>query len=650
MTSIADTVTQVVAAMPHAAAVVDTSGVPQAVNAGWPIVIDDLIDMIAADEAAPLRAAITDDPGGASDDGDDADTRGHDSPERTAQPVPAVAMTVLLPAVERSPRGEVVAGERIATTVRVARLAADSPLRLVTCEPLGGRDLDGPDRVAPPARTARSGEPTIDLTVDGASGRSGRPSRVEPSVGDPVAGRAATAPALPGSSGRAIPGRRMGLPDVALFTELLAHSMTLSERHRFLPSVLAVGFSGLDEVEEQFGHAARRGVAQEAISRLRSGLRPGDVIAVTDDPESLLVLLPDIDGEYLAEAVSHRLGAEIGRPYRVLSSRPKIGLLVGVAVSGEDRAPQAVVASAIRALAQARGRVDDPVFGARVMLANDGGVAESTSGRPDLDLADLRDDELVAYFQPIVDMHSGAAVAAEALARWRHPHYGMLSAGEFLNLPVNTESLNLICDQALVRAVESWADVRDGFVGPPPKLFVNLRPDQLLGRGAIERIYHLLVANGVNPTDTVVEVTEEAVVARFEDMVEALRHLRRLGMRVALDDFGSGHSSLGRLASIPLDVLKIDKSLVSGCDTDHRGRQVLSAVSMMSRALDLDCVVEGIETAAEAAIVGELGFRYAQGYYYACPDAPERFVDLTTVAAQKVRADLAAASARVHGS
>lgn len=132
-------------------------------------------------------------------------------------------------------------------------------------------------------------------------------------------------------------------------------------------------------------------------------------------------------------------------------------------------------------------------------------------------------------------------------------------------------------------------------------------------RGAIEHLCRLLDEGGIPTEEVVLEVTEEAV--QGGDLLAVLNRARSLGMRVALDDFGSGHSSLGRLRDLPVDLIKIDRSLVRGVDLDRHARQILRSIEQMATQLDIECVVEGVESAAEAGAVAEQGFRYLQGYH-----------------------------------
>ena len=434
-----------------------------------------------------------------------------------------------------------------------------------------------------------------------------------------------------------------GAPGLRLFTELLSQAMAMSGRYPHRPAVLAVAVDGLDRIDTAFGRSVWRSLLVAMAARFRSGLRPSDVVAHPAN-DRFLVLLPDVDSAEHAHEVASRLCADHAQPFRVGEYRLRVSIRAGVAICEPTLTPGQVIDAAADALAEtgseeARAAIVDltdaaahsPRAARRSAVAMSAGwraSARSSGSERHIDLRDMKDEELVSYYQPIFDVADGHVVAGEALMRWRHPHYGVLSAGEFLGLAINAGMLATLTDQALVKATETWADLRDRLGARPPKLFVNLSPDQLLSRVAVDRLYHLLVATGLPSSDVVVEVTEEAMATRFGEMLSVLNELRAQGLHVALDDFGSGYSSLGRLRHLPVDVIKVDQTMVRGLETDHRARQLLAAVSTMASELDVDCIVEGIETAGEAQIVAELGFRFVQGYHFGRPAPADDLVEL----------------------
>lgn len=425
------------------------------------------------------------------------------------------------------------------------------------------------------------------------------------------------------------------LPDRTIFLGLAQHSAALASRHGFSVGVLALAVDGLEEVSAQDGAPRGAELRRILIARLLSTVRPADVVAETGRA-SFLVLLPDAGTAADAESVAFRLVAELRRSIRVGDVQYAVRPRVGVAVMPTGGRADAVVEHAEDAVEQARLGVGSSIAIANVdgwsvslpaVHLTDEAAAAGEAVRIDLAEAPtdlgrtdrLVEEHLLAYFQPIVDLSDRSIVAAEALLRWRHPHYGVLSAGEFLGLELNESHRSVLAEQALVCAAEAWAEVLNQISGPVPHLFLNLTPDQLRNRHSLDRLGHLLIATGIPTDDVVVEITEAAMDAPFGELIDALGDLRQLGVRLALDDFGAGFSSLGRLRHLPVDVVKIDRQMTQGIDIDRRARQLLSSMLTMARELGLECIVEGCETEAEAAALADLGVQFVQGFALGVP-------------------------------
>ena len=412
-----------------------------------------------------------------------------------------------------------------------------------------------------------------------------------------------------------------GLPNRSLFLELFGQAVTVSARHDYDVVLLFCDVDGFQGINEQFGHQMGDELIRAVAARLKASLRPSDVVARFGGDE-FLVMLPDVETMRAAELVAGRLVSDVSRPFRLHGRRLEIGLSVGMAFADTETDTDTVLGRASDALLRAKSSGKG-----RFVLAEDDAV-DLTSFHSQLDVSDITEERLVSHFQPIVDLADGSVVGAEALLRWRHPHYGLLHAAEFLGLAVNSGHIGILADQALVCSTETWVDLRDQLPSPAPQLFLNISPDQLRNRGSVDRLRHVLLATGLPPEEVVLEITEEAIASRFDELVDILTEIRSQGIRIALDDFGSGYSSLGRLRHLPVDVLKLDQSLVRGVDTDRRARQLLASIASMAAELEVECIVEGCETVAEAAVVGDIGFRYVQGFHFGRPVDRDAFVAL----------------------
>ncbi len=376
-----------------------------------------------------------------------------------------------------------------------------------------------------------------------------------------------------------------GLPNRALFAELYRYAVGRSERLGLPVVMLTVSLHQIVEIERSHDRAVVDSVRRYSATRMRGMLRASDIAARTADNE-FVVVLTDFDRFEDVAGMTERIRAGLAAPYRVLGC----GVEVRPVVDLINNPPSNIV-----------------------------------EDHPGLNVIDLRDEQLVSHFQPIIDVADGSISGAEALLRWAHPSYGILTAGQFFGVAASGGMLEAIAETALICALEGWGELVRNGPRPAPRLFVNLAPSQLLDRSIVGRLHEMMNAVGLIADDIVVEITEAEIAARFDDLIEVVSELRSTGIRVALDDFGAGHSSLGRLRRLPVDVIKVDHSLVHGCDADARAQALLGSVLSIAQSMGVECIVEGIETKAEAEVVTGMGFRFVQGYQFGHPVAAEHF-------------------------
>jgi diguanylate cyclase len=231
-------------------------------------------------------------------------------------------------------------------------------------------------------------------------------------------------------------------------------------------------------------------------------------------------------------------------------------------------------------------------------------------------------DQFRLVYQPVVALDSGAVVGAEALVRWEPPGHDVVAPAEFvptaertgLIVPLGRWILRAACAE-LVR----WRALDPAAVDLV--MSVNVSARQLREPGFVDDVVAALSASGLPADRLTIEVTETAVLDGdpASDALQALQALRRLGVGLALDDFGTAASSLGLLLTCPVNALKLDRSFVDRLCVDSRQRAVATAVIQMARALDLDAVAEGVEEPEQAALLHDLGYRWAQGFLYSPP-------------------------------
>jgi EAL domain-containing protein (putative c-di-GMP-specific phosphodiesterase class I) len=228
------------------------------------------------------------------------------------------------------------------------------------------------------------------------------------------------------------------------------------------------------------------------------------------------------------------------------------------------------------------------------------------------------------HYQPVVELDSGRMRGVEALIRWIEPDGTMVPPGDFIPLAEELGLIELIGDwvvRELVYQAQAWReldmDLEIGF---------NLSPRQFWQPDLAERILSRIKAGGVDPSGLLVEITESSAMMDPDRAQEILWGLHRGGLRIAVDDFGTGYSSLSRLRDMPVSVLKIDRSFVSGVDEDPQAASIVSAFLELSRGLGMTTLAEGIETERELAFLRERGCELGQGFLFAKPVPPEEII------------------------
>ncbi|GAC1574562.1 MAG: hypothetical protein NVS3B9_6390 [Candidatus Doudnabacteria bacterium] len=227
----------------------------------------------------------------------------------------------------------------------------------------------------------------------------------------------------------------------------------------------------------------------------------------------------------------------------------------------------------------------------------------------------LLNDELVMYFQPIVDVYCNTIIAAEALVRWNHPQLGFLLPGEFIPLIEDSEIFFDFCDWSLKAACaqnKKWQD--QGM--EPIRVAVNVSVRLLAHAQFLQKLENVLKETGLAHQYLEIEITETAAMKNIEQSFRTLTQLKNLGIKVTIDDFGMGHSSLSYLRNFPIDTIKIDKSFVKESMVHREDLAIIRAILTLAEGLDLDVVAEGVETEEQLTHLLALGCSNIQGFLF----------------------------------
>jgi diguanylate cyclase (GGDEF)-like protein len=417
-----------------------------------------------------------------------------------------------------------------------------------------------------------------------------------------------------------------GLANRSRLNERLEHA--LARLRGRSPEHAALLFIDLDRfklINDRFGHGKGDRALQIAADRIRACIRPGDTAARMGGDE-FAILLEDVAGQEEAAVVAGRLLEALGRPMDLGEAAPIVGGSIGLAISGVggDTAED-LLRSADLAMyaAKTAGRAQVVVFksdlldlaAARSELA---ALLRGAAGR----------DELKLHFQPIVELSDGATMGFEALVRWQPEGHLLHMPAEFIELAEETGEIISMGRWVLLDACRRMRDWQEEFERPDLRLYVNLSARQFRDPGLVQLVANALKSSSLAPAALTLEITESALLAQSPEILDRVAELRAVGVRLAIDDFGTGYSSLGYLRAFRVDELKIDRTFVS--EPTRTDARVLSrAIVELGRALSLELVAEGIETAEQAAWFRSLGCRYGQGFLYAAampPSEVERYL------------------------
>jgi diguanylate cyclase len=369
---------------------------------------------------------------------------------------------------------------------------------------------------------------------------------------------------------------------------------------------------GFKAVNDSFGHATGDLLLVEVGRRLRAVARKSDTVARLGGDEFALVIL-DATVEQVLD-VADRIMLTLSAPVLAGDRSCWVSASIGVrfAVRGETAGVLLRDADTAMYVAKARGRGDVQVYEPRMHTAALRRVRLADELR-----AALTSGELRVHYQPIVELATGRTTAIEALVRWQHPLRGLLPADDVI--PVAEETgLIVSVDQWVLDAVgaqiAAWRMTTSN--AAQLSVHVNISPITFRSPGFAEDVVASLTRSGADVADVMLEVTETQMMGEDMQTMAAMDALKAAGVGVAIDDFGAGCSSLGYVRRQLVDVIKIDRSLVTGLDADPNQRRVAAALLAVVDAFGLTAVAEGVQTDAEATELRALGCRYGQGFLW----------------------------------
>lgn len=407
-----------------------------------------------------------------------------------------------------------------------------------------------------------------------------------------------------------------GLPNRALLRDRLERAVAGTTRDHTLVGVLFCDLDGFKDVNDTAGHAAGDRVLQQVASRFAAVVRPVDTLARLGGDE-FAVVCPGISGIDALREVGDRLLGQLEEPVGDEGTH-LLGVSIGMVLAAPGDDVEVVLAHADAAMYEAKRAGKNRAHA----YAHDTEHRLTRTERllPELTLA-LAREELVVVAQPIVDLVTGRTVAAETLIRWEHPERGTLAPAEFLDALETSRLMVAAGARVLEESCRLAATWFHALGRSAPAVHVNISGRQLEHRHFVRDVLATLEAHGLPAHRLVLELTETHMPRLTPALRTDLQTLRQRGVRIAIDDLGTGYSSLARLTELPVDILKIDRAFVAGLGADPSCDAVVRAVLGIGRALSIPVVAEGVETSGQARTLHDLGCELAQGYHFGRPVA-----------------------------
>jgi diguanylate cyclase (GGDEF)-like protein len=424
-----------------------------------------------------------------------------------------------------------------------------------------------------------------------------------------------------------------GLANRARLQERLADA--LGGAHPGRVAVLVLDLDGFKRVNDLLGHPAGDLLLAQVAERLLSATRGSDTVARLGGDE-FAVLLENARSRHNVAAVAERIVAALRAPFDLDGAEAVVGTSVGIAL-GTDVTP-AVRAGGSPAAAGDELLRDADLAMYRAKAAGKGrylffepSMYEEAVARLELE-ADLRaglaKGEFRLVYQPIVALPTSAIVGVEALVRWHHPLRGVVPPLAFIPLAEETGLIIPLGRWVLEEACRQAAAWGEHAARPDLAVTVNVSGRQLYQPAFVDDVRHALTVSGLAPQQLVLELTETVMLDRPELARERFGALKALGVRLAIDDFGTGYSALSYLRQFPFDVLKIDKSFIDQIADGGQPAALAGAIAALGDALSMRTVAEGVESAEQAAALGQIGCGLAQGYHFSRPVAPDAITAL----------------------
>jgi diguanylate cyclase (GGDEF)-like protein len=418
-----------------------------------------------------------------------------------------------------------------------------------------------------------------------------------------------------------------GLPNRSFFGRLLTDHVRQAARYRKKFAVLFLDLDRFKQINDTLGHDAGDDLLREVAQRLEEALRKSDTVARMGGDE-FVILLPDVESEGMVGLVARKVLAILKEPFILLGEKFTVTGSIGISLFPRDGADeQTLMKNADIAMYQAKeaGKNNFRYFSDEMTSASQEWLNLESSLR-----RALQNQEFDLHYQARRSLDTGRITGVEALLRWEHPDLGTVGPAKFLPLaeesglilPIGRWVLRTACRQSV-----AWR--LDGL--PPLSMAVNLSARQFFDASLEDDVAEALRASGMPPGMLELEICESVLVRDTQKTVAILMALKKLGVQITVDNFGTGYSALSVLRQLPLDTIKIDRLFLREDDGNVVAREVTDAIIAMGHTLSSSVVVHGVETKAQADLLRKHACHQVQGFYFSRPVGAAEFTELLKV-------------------
>jgi diguanylate cyclase (GGDEF)-like protein len=421
-----------------------------------------------------------------------------------------------------------------------------------------------------------------------------------------------------------------------MFNRQLNHAIAQAQRYHKGLAVLFIDLDRFKNINDTLGHDAGDRLLKEMARRISSCLRVSDMVARAEKATDMLarlggdefvVLIEEVTDSARVSHIARKILSAMVKEFPLEGQLIHVTASIGISMFPEDgRNEFSLMKHADIAMYRAkdRGKNTFQFYSSQMdlhsadLLALESGLRRS-----------LERNEFVLYYQAKVETKTGRITGAEALVRWQHPELGLVSPVHFIPL---AEESGLIVPLSQWVMKEALAQSRrwQKLGLPPMRISINLSARQFVDEDLMTDTIHALQDAGVEPTLLELEITESMMMNNTEKTIQMLEELRRMGIQIAIDDFGIGYSSLSHLKQFPIDILKIDRSFIKDIPGDKADEAITDAIIAMSKSLKIKVVAEGVETVEQLQFLRARGCDEIQGYFFSRPVAAAEFAKLLT--------------------